>query len=343
MKGIPCCLGLLLAFSTGFAQTPTDTIYTAAFTEIEAMLDGTNARSLQRAVFLVENAYLGGQLSYDDFDAVIDDYATLARAWAKQIPLAQYGKKDSLDFALKYAAYHVLTDTTFLFPGLPASLPFAYDTLDYFGSMHWENTFVTKLLVSGVGNCHSLPLLYKLICDRLGTEAFLAVAPDHMYVKQRSKKHGWYNVELTSATFPDDAWIMATGYISLDAIRSGTYMVTLGTTGSLALCLTDLAQGYERRYPEHNESFMLQCCEVALRHNPASVVALLLQISALARLSAATSDERLKAQLRESLEIASDQLARLDYREVPMEVYLQWIAELSSSRGRFQQPVELKP
>ncbi len=34
------------------------------------------------------------------------------------------------------------------------------------------------------------------------------------------------NTELTSRSFPTDAWIMATGYISPDAVRSGIYLDT---------------------------------------------------------------------------------------------------------------------
>gem|GEM_PF-4659315 len=43
--------------------------------------------------------------------------------------------------------------------------------------------------------------------------AYLAMAPNHTYIKLRSDKNGWYNTELTSASFPIDSWLMVSGYI----------------------------------------------------------------------------------------------------------------------------------
>ncbi len=46
-------------------------------------------------------------------------------------------------------------------------LPFHYNFDDYAGNKDWSNTFVTKLLTSHKGNCHSLPILYKLIAEEM--------------------------------------------------------------------------------------------------------------------------------------------------------------------------------
>ncbi len=104
--------------------------------------------------------------------------------------------------------------------------------------------FVINLLATQKGNCHSRPYLYKIIADELYLKTYFAYAPNHIYIKLFNAKNAWYNVELTSAEFPIDAWIMASGYIHLDAIQQGIYMDTIGNHKAIALCYLDLAQGY---------------------------------------------------------------------------------------------------
>ena len=74
------------------------------------------------------------------------------------------------------------------------------------------------------GNCHSLPFLYKILAEELGAKANLALAPNHIYIKHWNEKDGWYNTELTSGIFPIDSWLMASGYIHLDAVANKLYM-----------------------------------------------------------------------------------------------------------------------
>ncbi|MDR1198026.1 MAG: hypothetical protein LBK94_03285, partial [Prevotellaceae bacterium] len=108
----------------------------------------------------------------------------------------------------------------------------------------------------------------------------LAFAPNHIYIKIYSQETGWYNTELTSATFPVDAWIMASGYVTLDAIRNGLYMDTLSDMQAVANCLVDLAQGYQRRYGKENPEFVVKCCNTALQYHPANVNAMLTKAEA---------------------------------------------------------------
>ncbi len=53
----------------------------------------------------------------------------------------------------------------------------------------WSNMFVSTLIATGKGNCHSMPLLYKLIMDELGEKCWLALAPNHMYIKSKNATH----------------------------------------------------------------------------------------------------------------------------------------------------------
>lgn len=95
--------------------------------------------------------------------------------------------------------------------------PFEYNFDDYAGRENWNNMFVSRMMETKKGNCHSMPLLYKLIMDKLGEKCWLSLAPNHMYIKAWNKRASWYNIELTCADFPTDAWLTASGYIHLDA------------------------------------------------------------------------------------------------------------------------------
>jgi len=140
--------------------------------------------------------------------------------------------------------------------------------------------FVTKLLASKKGNCHSFPFLFKILTEEFMISSYISFAPNHIYIKSYSKKTGWYNIELTSATFPVDAWIMASGYVHLDAIRNKLYMDTLSLRQTIAYCWVDLAQGYQRKFGKENPEFVIKCCESVLKYHSFNVNAMLTKAEA---------------------------------------------------------------
>jgi len=316
------------------AQPYTDAGYVRAFERIVTMLESDSTGDLKAAVFAVENAFLDEQLDENTFNETLTNHARLAEAWLVTNHLQGYSGVDSLHFARSGAVFKLMTDTIFLMPGIPLSLPFRYEAEDFFGARDWTNMFVTKLLATRSGNCHSMPILYKLMCDELGVKAHLALAPNHLYIKQRSKALGWYNTELTSAAFPLDSWLMASGYISTDALRSGIWMDTLGTRRSLALCLVDLAQGYQRKYPGLNDGFVEDCVELALAQDEHFIPALLLRADVLKQRYQHKQDPA----VLEQLNALAGLLVKLDYRDIPKEVYLRWLEDLSTHKERYANP-----
>ena len=46
--------------------------------------------------------------------------------------------------------------------------PFRYNYDDFAGQKDWSNMFVSKMIETHKGNCHSMPFLYKMIMDELG-------------------------------------------------------------------------------------------------------------------------------------------------------------------------------
>jgi hypothetical protein len=199
--------------------------------------------------------------------------------------------------------------------------PFAYNFDDFAGQKEWSNMFVSTLMQTKKGNCHSLPFLYKMIMDELGQDAYLSLAPNHIYIKANNKRAGWYNIELTCGDFPTDAWLASSGYIHTDAIRNGIYMDTLSLKQSVALCLIDLAQGYQAKFGLQDGSYILQCCETALTYFPNYINALLLKAETLTALYKLNEGEESLAPMNALLA----HIHQLGYRKMPSNMYLNWL------------------
>lgn len=320
--------------------------YRTAFSELQNMLEYGKS-DFKWAVFVTENAYYKQNLSYPAFSSAIENLAAVCNAWVNTNRLTGYDAPDSSDVLKNYAIYTVLKDTVYLLDNLPISLPYIYDFEDFFGAEDWSKMFVSKLLQKGSGNCHSLPYLYKILADELDAAAWLSLAPNHIYIKNRCKKIGWYNTELTSGQFPTDAWVKASGYISLDAIRSGIYMDTLSLAQSVALCVYDLAKGYERQTGNYTDGFILRCCDLVLKFYPNHINSIILKAEILKKRfdvlmkthgvqypSQLFNDEDAKA-LFDEMESLYVKAVLLGYYEMPMEMYLGWLASLQSEKEKY--------
>ncbi len=227
--------------------------------------------------------------------------------------------------------------------------PFSYDFTDVFGHKNWSNMFVTKLLDTKKGNCHSLPYLYKILADEIGAKAYIAVAPNHFYIKHHSKANGWYNTELTSGIFPIDAWLMASGYIHLDAIVNKLYMEALNDKQSVALCMIDLAKGYQRKFGKSADNeFILKCCNAALKHYPNYINALILKAETKKKLFEGLMQKNYAEypadifQIPEAKQLFTEmtqlyaKIHQLGYRKMPEKMYLNWLVSLKKERNKYE-------
>ncbi len=262
------------------------TYFENAFGKISSTLIDDNDVAFKYIVFDVENAYKGGTLSEDEYIEQINFLTGLISEYTRINELS-YSHEDKEIVKLYAAIFKVFADTIPIVLSETDTLyhqPLVYDFDDIFGDKNWSQMFVTKLLTTGKGNCHSLPYLYKIIAEELNVQAHLALAPNHVYIKHQCKKAGWYNTELISASFPIDAWIMASGYVHLDAIRNGVYMKPLSEKESVAMCLVDLAMGFDRKYPNNDGEFVSKCCDLALEHFPDYINGLMLKAETYLRL-----------------------------------------------------------
>ena len=156
---------------------------------------------------------------------------------------------------------------------------FKYDFNDFEGFKDWKNMFVTKVIKTKTGNCHSLPYYYKILANELKAEAFLAIAPNHIYIKHIDENGKWVNVELTNGHISSDAWMISSMGISSEAIKKGIYMDALSEKESVALCLWDLAMGYQQDYGYDN--FVLKCCDAVIKYYPTSISAIMTKYNCL--------------------------------------------------------------
>jgi hypothetical protein len=324
-------------------------IYNEAYEIVDSMLTGKNPLSFKKAVFTTENAYLDGQMSFFKFDNEIKLFANIIRV-VKSSNSVIYNESDKENIEINASIYKVMTDTIAILAdtsNLIIHYPFSYDFDDMWGQTDWGSMFVSKLLVTRKGNCHSLPYLYKILAEEFNVQAYLAFAPNHIYIKNYCKKTGWYNTELTSATFPVDAWIMASGYVHLDAIRNELYMDTLSLQQSVAYCLLDLAHGYQRKFGKANPDFVIKCCNTVLKYHPVNVNAMLTKAEAQKSFIDAKMKEKGVKSPKElftddsikimysDMEQTYVRLHQLGYRRMPEEMYMQWMGMLKNEPEKY--------
>lgn len=318
-----------------------DTCYKDAYENLSQLLIQEEKNSFKKAVFLTENAFLQGSLSYKDFENSISNLLPFIKSWMKSNPARDYPEEDSLFVKETGAVFSVMRDTIeikFSDGNEKKHYPFTYDFDDFEGAADWTNTFVTKLLVSGSGNCHSLPYLYKILADELDVpNSWLSFAPNHIYIKNYCKKIGWYNTELTSGEFPVDAWIMASGYISPDAVRNGIYMDTLSNREAVANCMLDLAKGYERKYRAYTDSFIIKCCDWVLKYQPLNINAIIYKAETLKKMYLIDKSQNpaLAAKIYSDMENLYVHALDLGYKEMPEKMYREWLLSVVKEKEKY--------
>ena len=306
--------------------------YFNSFSEIGSMLSGDSPLNFKKAVFSSETSFWENELDQKTFEEIIGNYVAVCKGVVNSGDII-YSEKDKENATAQCAVFVFMTDSIPIQAnqGIIIHTPFEYNFDDYAGQKDWSNMFVSTLMLTKKGNCHSLPYLYKMIMDELGYECFLALAPNHIYIKVQNKRVGWYNIELTCGDFPTDAWLMASGYIHTDAIRNGIYMKPLTEKESVALCLVDLAQGYQAKFGMEDGSFILKCCDTALTHFPNYINAMLLKaetLTALHKQAEAGSEEA--NHLFSQMNSIYTQIHDLGYRKMPKGMYLNWLKTLNT-------------
>ncbi len=250
---------------------PTDAeSFRKASEKLNRMLSGVEPMNLKQAIFAIENAYFGSKLDYQKFDKEIQDLITIAKLKAAQDEY-NWNNPQTRNIML----FRVMADTLKVkSPSQESyitSYPMQYDFDDYMGKQDWSKMFVTKLLSSKSGQCHSLPLLYLILCEETGTQANLAFSPSHTYAKFKDQSGNWHNLELTNGRIVSDAFILGSGYVTVEALKNRIYMDPLTKEQTVAQCLADLAKEYTKKYGY--DGFVSQCVDTTLKYDPTNIFA----------------------------------------------------------------------
>lgn len=358
-KLILLSLSICIVSTTLMATEQTDSSkiqYNNAFIELKAMVEGKQPADFEKAVFTSENAYWNNEYSYTDFQKKIDGHLL----WVQKLMEAN-DKSDTMNFSVNvnangrfnlddiryteeekkelynkafknWAIFKYITDTTIIFPFVHPS--FAYASNDPFGMKDWSNSQVLNLITSNEqkGNCFALTGLYKILANRLGSDAKICTAPQHIYIQHQDHKGDFYNVELATAGHPGDGMIQTLTYTTTEAIMSGIALRGFNEKESIGLCLVNLAKSYEHKFHTKNDAFILKCAELALKYDSLNLNALLLKQQVL--------DEKVTSyalknyindinQLKKDTRISStlvllqkhlSKLYQLGYRQMPLDM-----------------------
>lgn len=312
-----------------------------AYQEISEMLDDKRPLDLKRAVFLTENAFLDGGMPYAKFEGAIQEMVQFLR-----LKMQQEGLDSKDGQTINYLVHRFMSDTLSIdMPGRESKMltyPKRYDFEDPFGYENPTKMFVSKLLLENTGQCKTLPLLYLILVYELEGNAYLSFSPSHSFVKCKGPHNEMYNVELTNGMLTSDSWVVASGYVKAEAVKSGIYLDTLNQRQVIANTLVDLAKYYGWRYSY--DEFVLQCVDKALEYHENNIWAIQVKSDYYTLLMQYVTQE---LKLNDIQEVKNHPEANrvflqmnrlyaladgLGYEHMPEEAYMDWLKTLEQKQ-----------
>lgn len=303
----------LLNFKTYAIDSLLLKCYQNAYFKINSNLKHEGSINFESSIYEIENAYYQDTLSKYNFTNTINFHTErikqLAEANKHRIknineqPLSietlnqEEVQKANYKVLLNWAIYKYITDTTFwkqdvTLSGIEAYVPqypILYEKEDPFGENNWETTMLTNILnpQKANGNCYSMAVLYYIFSLRLQSEAYLTTAPHHIFIQHKGFNGDFFNIELTTHSFPGSGTIKAQTSTSHEAVSAGVAMRRLSEKDAMALSLVYLAKGLEHSLTdsigEKENDFILLCAETALQQDSLCLNAMLLAAQALKR------------------------------------------------------------
>lgn len=301
--------------------------------------------SVKDVNFDIENAYLQNQQDKAEFDKTIKEGGDFLLAKMKEL-----GYDTNNNVAKNYMLFQFFSESLQLTNG-KKHLPFKYDFEDYMGTNDFSKMFVSKLISTGTGQCHSLPLLYLILAEQIDAEAFLSMSPNHSFIKFRDENNKWYNIELTNGMFTAPSFILNSGYIKAEALQNKIYLQNLTKTELLSNFYVDLANGYIHKFGY--DEFVGEIIEKALQLYPNNINAHMIKANYLAtrfehvcfQLKINPRDRKQLQNIRnypraiEMLKEVNDYNRLIDdlgYAEMPAEAYEAWLSSLNELKNKQQ-------
>jgi hypothetical protein len=309
--------------------------------QLENMLSDKEKPNYEKTIFTIENAWYDNQIEKANFDNAMNKHIEAIQELIKNnydekaikqkpsLLITQHEIKDQYMQALtNWAIYTYITSPMLLVDGKDTNTislhrPYKYSTTDPMATINWQNSQVINLNNTHLGNCFALASFFKILADRLNSNATLCTAPSHIYISHKDDKGTDYNIELGSKYFPGTGMISALTYTTDQAIKSGISQRKLNTKQSIALCLVYLAKGYQHKFSNTSDEFILQCANTAIQYDPKNLNALLLKSEYLA--NKLTAQNKSITQLQTQSDFIEYQnlianLYNIGYREMPLEM-----------------------
>jgi hypothetical protein len=316
----------------------------SAFDEISAMLDGGKELNLGRAVFLIENAWHNNKYDYNEYVKGIKSGVDFCNRKIEEEKLDKGDNlvKNMMLFRLVSDTLEVRNRTT---GKTQTHYPIKYNYDDYQSKTSYDSHFVTTLMQTGVGQCHSMPLYYLVLAEEMGAEAYWSFSPRHSFVKIRDDRGNWHNLELTCKAILSDTHYMNSGYIKAEALQNKTYLEPMDKTNVIAEMLLELARGYYQKYGY--DDFYLKCINTARQYLKNDLNAKILESAYQTRLTLLLAQllqapnpgimQELSPEAYKHYELMLAQYKEIDnlgYEELPMGVYAMWLDHIAKEKEK---------
>jgi hypothetical protein len=341
-----------IEYQLPFSESPEKQLYFDAYKYFQTVLNDEDNINLEAAVFYVEHAF-DPSLNYNDFNQQISKSVNVIGLKMQQDNISA---DDNIGKLL--TAFRFVSDTVSVYSKTSESTittyPKTYDFEDFWGRSDYKKMFVSKLMKEGNGQCHSLPLYFLILCERIGAEANLAFAPNHSFVKFKDKRGNWHNLELTNAMLASDHFMVESGYIKAEAIQNKIYLQPLTKKQTMVQCLNDLALGYVKKFGY--DSFVKACTQLAIDNDRNSLSAHQINANYFMTLDnyvryqykvkginkeVYLKDEQAKS-INESAIGANKFIERLGYTDMPQDVYEAWLKSAQNEANKQQHSKEVR-
>ena len=304
-----------------------------------------NNYSVKDINFLIENAYFNNTQSKDKFDKFVKVAGDFLRAKMKEL---NYDSNNNS--AKNYILFKFFSETLALKNSqVNRHLPFKYDFNDFRGAKDWSKMFVSKLIDTHSGQCHSMPLLYLILAEELNAEAYLSFSPNHTYIKFKDSKNKWYNVELTNGMLTADSFVLNNGYIKAEALQNKIYMQNLSEKELLSEFYVDLANGYIHKFGY--DGFVEKVINKALELYPNNISAQMIKANynterfqyVMNQLGIDPSDKKQLQRIKEYPKVIEllnqtntqyNDIDNLGFTQMPEEEYKQWLNSLKDAKKK---------
>ncbi len=303
--------------------------------------------SITKAVYLSESAFYDTPPStYEQFKEAITKRAELVKQILKNEDLnvknnvaANYGIEKL------YMQSNVYHDSTTDKDYLVAKTQYDFD--DFMGDKDWTKMFVTKLLHTGSGQCHSLPLLHLCIAEQLHAKSYLSLAPNHSFIQYFDDKGNRFNFETTNGNLVTQTWLAQSNYVNAVALKNKTYLDTLSSRKLYAQCLSDLLLSYLTKVGYY-DNISNQITRKILEIDSNNIVALMTEANKyteifLIYLKKAGNPSPDKYPSFPALyaaysakEVARQKVEETGFQQMPKEEYQAWLKSLDAEKQKQQ-------